>query len=133
MNRCVSLLLLCCSLVCSEQVLAEETRLHATSDLGRAATLVLDRAPLVTMQPTRLELSLAPLSPAPYVLKGHCELTMPAMPMPPNRPALIVQGDKLVGEAIFTMAGAWRASCTVAYADRARELFVFALDEVLLR
>lgn len=131
MMRQACLLLLSCAFVLP--ALAAETRLQSQSDLGRRGTLVLDRAPIVTMQATRLELQLAPVTPAPYVLQGRCDLTMPAMPMPPNRPMLRPIGDKLVGDAIFTMAGAWRASCTVEYADRPREIIVFDLAEVLMK
>lgn len=112
---------------------AAETTLKTRGDQGRTGTLTLDRAPAVTMQPTRLELRLGAPAPIPPALQARCDLTMPAMPMPPNRPLLRPDNGTLVGEAIFTMAGAWRIGCAVDYADHSSELFVFSLDRVLMQ
>lgn len=109
-------------------VSAADTRLASTGDHGTRATLVLDSAPLVTMRPTRLELQL--VAPAAPTRQARCELTMPSMPMPPNRPTLRPLGEFLVGEVIFTMAGDWRASCKVDFVDGSGETFVFELEQV---
>ena len=129
----LALLLLLMAIGYTTPALAAETRIAAQGEHGHQGTLVLDRAPLVTMQPTRLELQLTADPALPLVLRGRCDLTMPAMPMPPNRPTLRPLGTSLVGEAIFTMAGNWRVSCAVEYADRTSELFVFNLDRVLMK
>lgn len=109
-------------------VLAADTRLATNSEHGMRATLVLDSAPLVAMRPTRLELQVE--SPAVTPRQARCEMTMPSMPMPPNRPMLRPLGEYLVGEVIFTMAGEWRASCKIDFVDGSSETFVFELGMV---
>lgn len=131
MNRFICLIFL---LFCGvSRVVAGETSLQAEGKFGRQGTLVLGRDPLVTMQPTRLTLQITAPAPLPVQLQAYCNMTMPAMPMPPNRPVLKPKDGKLVGEVIFTMAGAWRANCTVEYRDAPSELFVFYLDRVLMK
>jgi len=114
----------------SLEATAGETRLCTTGDQGHEACLLLDQAPVVTMQSTRLELQISTDS-SPQT--ATCDLTMPAMPMPPNRPILHPVNDILRGEAIFTMAGSWQANCAVSYTDGVRENFLFNLERVLLK
>lgn len=109
-------------------VSAADTRLATTSEHGMRATLVLDNSPLVAMRPTRLELQVE--APVASPRQARCEMTMPSMPMPPNRPLLRPLGEYLVGEVIFTMAGDWRASCKIDFVDGSNETFVFELGMV---
>ena len=125
------LVLLC--LVAPLSTLARESRFEATGSPELRAVLTCDDAPLVAMRPTRLVLQLTGKDGQPPVaLKGSCDLTMPAMPMPENRPTLRPIGNELVGEAIFTMAGEWRAACTVELPGGRKETFVFSLGDVQL-
>ena len=132
-HRCISLvvstLLLCTPLT----LLAQETRFKTTGDQGHHAAQTFDQAPLVSMRPTRLVLRLLDSdSGSPAAVKGICDLTMPAMPMPENRPTLRAIGNELIGEAIFTMAGEWQATCTVELGKGKLETFVFNLGDVQL-
>lgn len=108
-------------------------RFEATEAEGYRGVLEFAADPLVTMRPTSFDLIL-------YDPSGHrttaptvtADLTMPAMPMPQNRPAVTAVGDRYTGEAIFTMAGAWRATFTIdGQTGRAR--LVFDIPRVLLK
>lgn len=113
---------------------AAETVLTAVSDDGSQATLTLFAAPLKTMTPTELHLTLSGArGPAPQPQAASCDLTMPAMPMPKNRPELECGALVCSGSATFTMAGAWEAACEVRFADGRRSRYVFAIEMVQLK
>jgi hypothetical protein len=58
---------------------------------------------------------------------------MPAMPMPENRPTLSPGETAYTGEAIFTMAGAWRVSILIHPAGGEQSRLIFDIDRVLLK
>jgi hypothetical protein len=57
-----------------------------------------------------------------------CDMTMPAMTMPPNRPKAVEQSPGLYTTPVmFTMAGDWEALIEVIPRDGARGLFRFSM------
>lgn len=132
-NLCIGLVVFNLILSLPLPLLAGEAHFETIGSQGQRASLTFDRAPLVIMRPTRMSLRLLGDNMPPVMPgKGECDLTMPAMPMPENRPGLHALGNELVGEAIFTMAGEWQASCSVESGSGAREIFVFNLGDVQL-
>jgi len=111
------------------------TRLVARGNTVGRAVLELQAAPLVSMTPTPFRLTL--LDPRGVEIrqaKVNCELTMPAMPMPENRVEARWDGEVYRGEAVFTMAGKWRAACRVVpLSGGLPETLHFDIDEVLLK
>jgi hypothetical protein len=58
-----------------------------------------------------------------------CDMTMPAMAMPMNRPAAKEQSPGMyTAEVLFTMAGDWEAGIQVVLPDGASETFTFAMS-----
>lgn len=110
------------------------TRFEARGSLGYRGILEFQAAPLLTMRPTPFSLILIDLAgtrtTAPLV---DCDLIMPAMPMPENRPQVVTKEDTYSGEAVFTMAGAWQAIVTFKTADGRPEKLVFDFGTVLLK
>ncbi|BCR03417.1 hypothetical protein DESUT3_04860 [Desulfuromonas versatilis] len=110
------------------------TRLQARGDRGSLAVLELQGAPLRTMTPVPFRLLLQDEAGQPLTGANlSCDLTMPAMPMPANRPAVSAAAEGYAGEAIFTMAGAWRASFAASWPEGRQESFVFDIEQVLLK
>jgi hypothetical protein len=113
---------------------AGTTRLEATGSLGTKAVLELEQAPLVVMKPAPFTLRTIPALPgAPENRAILCNLTMPAMPMPPNTPKVLRQGETFTGEFVFTMAGAWQAEFLSPLPGGSEERFTFTIDQVLLK
>jgi len=109
-------------------------RFETTGNLGTAATLELRQNPLVVMKPTFFSLRTTPLLPvSPAIRELRCDLTMPAMPMPPNKPKVLRTGEAFTGEMIFTMAGIWQAEFNIPLPAGKEERFVFTIDQVLLK
>jgi hypothetical protein len=113
---------------------AEGTRLEIEGIDGGKAILNLASEPLRTMTPTPFHLLLTNGSGSPITgAEVRCDLTMPAMPMPENRPKIREEDGFYWGEAVFTMAGAWQASFQVAMPDGRLEILIFDIDRVLLK
>ncbi len=56
------------------------------------------------------------------------DMTMPAMPMPPNRPEAVEDSAGVYRvEVLFTMAGDWEAAVEALLADGSTTEFVFAM------
>ena len=81
-------------------------------------------APLVSMSATPFRLELKGADGLPQAgASVRCDLTMPAMAMPENRPELReVAPGIYAGEAIFTMAGAWQAAFAVERPEWGKEI-----------
>jgi hypothetical protein len=111
------------------------TRFELPAAGGGTAVLEFAAAPLVAMTviPFRLDLENADGTP----LTGaavHCDLTMPSMPMPENRPKVSERDGAYVGELIFTCTqGAWRFACVVDPPDGQQQTLVFAIPRVRLK
>jgi YtkA-like len=111
---------------------------EAATEQGRFAqtgsemsmTLQVDPFPPRSMREATFTITVADLSGVP--LEGAtvtCDMTMPAMPMPANRPEA-VEGDPGVytAQVLFTMAGGWEAAVQVALPDGRAETFTFAMS-----
>jgi hypothetical protein len=110
------------------------TRFETQGSQGYRGTLEFQAAPPVTMRPIGFSLALIdPSGQRTAALPAACDLIMPAMPMPENRPRLVPGKDLYNGEAIFTMAGRWQAVVTFQTADGRPEKLVFDLGTVLLK
>jgi len=111
------------------------TRFEVPAAAGGTAVLEFAAAPLVAMTvvPFRLELKKADGTP----LTGaavRCDLTMPSMPMPENRPKVSARDGAYVGELIFTCTqGAWRFTCVVAQPDGQQQTLAFDIPRVRLK
>jgi len=112
-----------------------KTRLRLPGIAGGTAELEFAAAPLVSMSaiPFRLELKGADGT-AQGGATIRCDLTMPAMAMPENRPALKeVSPGVYAGKAVFTMAGAWQATFSADRPDWGREILIFEIEQVLMK
>jgi len=110
------------------------TRLEIEGIDGGKAILKLAAEPLRTMTATPFHLTLTDGAGNPIIgAQVRCDLTMPAMPMPENRPAVREKDGFYWGEAIFTMAGDWQAAFQVAMPDGRLEILIFDLERVLLK
>ena len=129
-----SVLLLSILLLLSAPALAAETILNAVDADDAAATLTLSSKPLLSMTPTDLRLSMDRAHGDKLLATSAvCDLTMPAMPMPENRPALECSAIGCNGNAIFTMAGAWDVTCEVNFSSGKTSRFLFAIDMVQMK
>ena len=58
-----------------------------------------------------------------------CDMTMPAMMMPENRPqAAEREPGVYAADVLFTMAGEWEAAVQITLPDRSSETFTFAMS-----
>lgn len=113
----------------------QPARLETAGPAGGRAVLELATSPPVTMTPVPFSLRLTDRSGAP--LQGadvRCDLTMPAMPMPENRPAVKEKAPGIYsGVAIFTMAGAWQAAFDITLRDGNLQELTFTIEQVQLK
>lgn len=128
--------LLTALLLFSGTAFAQTSRFVAAGAGGGRAVLEFAAAPLTTMTPTPFTLTL--MNPAGADIRQArvaCDLTMPAMPMPVNRPEArwLAEENLYRGEAIFTMAGAWRATCEVLAPSGLPQTYRFDIPEVRLK
>lgn len=111
------------------------TRFELSAAAGGPAVLEFAAAPLVAMTviPFRLELKNADGTP----LTGaeiRCELTMPSMPMPENRPKITERDGAYVGDMIFTCTrGAWRFTCVVTPPEGGQRTLAFDIPRVQMK
>jgi hypothetical protein len=95
-----------------------------------SVTLQVDPFPPRSMREATFTITLTDSSGAPLQGAGvTCDMTMPAMPMPVNRPeALEVDPGVYAARVLFTMAGGWEAAVHVALPDGRAETFTFAMS-----
>jgi hypothetical protein len=130
----ISVLLLSILLLLSAPALAAETVLNAADADGAAATLTLSSKPLLSMTPTALRLTMDRAhGDTLLATSAVCDLTMPAMSMPENRPLLECNAIGCSGSAIFTMAGAWDVTCDVSFSSGKTSRFLFVIEMVQLK
>lgn len=111
------------------------TRFELAGAAGETATLEFAAAPLVAMTviPFRLELKNADGTPLTGA-EVRCDLTMPSMPMPENRPKITERDGAYVGEMIFTCTrGDWRFTCAVTQPDRGQHTLAFDIPRVRMK
>jgi len=119
---------------CCTAALAEPIILHATSTSFGKATLELETGALVTMK--RIPFRLRLLDADGKALAGarvRCNMDMPSMPMPENRPQVFAQGDIYTGEMVFTCAmGVWRVTFDAEHHDGRHQGVTFYVEQVRL-
>jgi hypothetical protein len=106
-----ALLMACSILVATAE--AAPLRFNATETSSGQATLEIQSDELVTMTalPFRLLFSRTDGKPLTGAVV-RCDLTMPSMPMPENRPQVTERDGAYVGEMILTCTmGDWRFLC----------------------
>lgn len=95
-----------------------------------SVTLQVDPFPPRSMRKATFRITVTDPSGAP--LQGAtvvCDMTMPAMPMPVNRPEAVEDDPGVyTAEVLFTMAGDWEAAVHVALPDGRAETFTFAMS-----
>lgn len=111
------------------------TRFELSRPTGGTAVLEFAAAPLVAMTviPFRLELKNADGKPLAGA-EVRCDLTMPSMPMPENRPKITEHNGAYVGEMIFTCTrGAWRFTCAVTQPGGGQQTLAFDIPKVRMK
>jgi hypothetical protein len=114
---------------------AAPIRIQATTASAGKATLELQADELVTMTaiPFRLFISDAgghPLTGA----RVSCDMIMPSMPMPENRPKITERDGVYAGEMIFTCPmGAWQINCLAEKPDGSRQSMTFDIGQVRMK
>lgn len=114
---------------------AAPIRIKATNATPGSAILELQADELVTMTPIPFRLLISDATGQP--LRGACvtcDMIMPSMTMPENRPRVTECADAYGGELIFTCAmGAWRINCLAEKADGSRQTMTFDIDTVRMK
>jgi len=108
----------------------------AASEAGsRQATLEIQSDELVTM--TALPFRLVINHPDGKPLTGakvRCDLTMPSMQMPENRPQVVERDGAYVGEMILTCTmGDWRLACAAEDAKGVQQTVIFDIGTARMK
>jgi len=107
----------------------------ASSNFGSAVLELESEAVPVTM--TRIPFRLRLFDNNGQSLSGAnmvCNMDMPSMTMPENRPKVFTHDDAYIGEMIFTCTlGAWRISFDAEHADGRTQRVTFYLEQVRMR
>ena len=100
-----------------------------------SAILELQTDELVTM--TAIPFRLLIRDAAGHAVTGarvSCDLTMPSMTMPENRPKVTERDGAYGGELIFTCAmGAWRIRCLAEHSDGSKQVMTFDIERVRMK
>jgi hypothetical protein len=112
------------------QEAVDESRTFATQTAGDlTVTLRVNPYPPVPMRQAEFSISVSDAEGRPLVgAEVNCDMTMPAMPMPANRPRAVEQNPGVyTTPVLFTMAGDWEALIEVLAKDGVVERFSFAM------
>lgn len=113
---------------------AAETRLATKMADGGEAVIIFAGSPLRTMTEIPFSMELHQTSGAVVKdAKLTLDLTMPAMPMPPNNPKAVWRDNAYRGTAIFTMAGAWQVNVEIHRPGLEAEKITFNIDMVVMK
>ena len=132
-TRLITLMIAAVILISPTDTLADETVLRTDQKQPIEGTLLFSAAPMKSMTKTPFRLNLADTENKRSIHSASCKLTMPAMAMPDNRPALSCSGSSCTGTAIFTMAGAWQATFGLIMQDGTHASIVFDIDMVKMK
>jgi hypothetical protein len=131
----IKVFILVMALMLPAVVTAAPIRIKATTAAPGSAVLELQADELVTMTPIPFRLFINDAAGQP--LRGacvSCDMIMPAMTMPENRPRVTACADAYGGEMIFTCAmGAWRINCLAEKPDGSRQTMTFDIDTVRMK
>lgn len=114
---------------------AAPIRLLSTEATPGSAVLELQADELVTMTAIPFRLLINDASGKPLAgAKVSCDMVMPSMAMPENRPKITERDGAYVGELIFTCAmGAWRINCVAEKANGIRQTMSFDIAKVRMK
>lgn len=113
---------------------ATETILEEPAYRSGKVTMILAASPLKTMTEIPFAINVSSDTGAEITDAAlSISMDMPAMPMPPNKPATVWSEDAYRGVAIFTMAGEWQISVDIQRPDHAPEHVVFTIDQVMMK
>lgn len=128
-----ALLLLACLL--PSPAAAAPIRVQAADAAPGSAVLELQADELVTMTPIPFRLLIR--TPDGRPLTGahvNCEMVMPSMTMPENRPKVVERDGHYGGELIFTCAmGAWRIICSAEATGGQQQTMTFDIEKVRMK
>ena len=120
----------CGSATGAPSVAGTEAGHFAQAGSEMSVTLQVDPFPPRSMREATFTITVTDPSGAP--LQGAtitCDMTMPAMPMPVNRPDAVEDDPGVyVAKVLFTMAGDWEAAVHVALPDGRAETFTFNMS-----
>lgn len=121
-------------LLTSTAGLAGELVLTSKTDQPIKGQLTFTSSPLVTMRELPFTLTVASSSGNQAdIHTAVCDLSMPAMAMPENRPGLDCSGSVCTGKAVFTMAGVWQATFGLIMKDGTHASIVFDIAKVQMK
>ena len=121
-------------LLLTSSVQAAETVLYSVDADGSTETLTISTNPILTMTQVDLNLTMNKAHGDTLMpTSAFCDLTMPAMPMPRNRPVLECGPIGCRGNAIFTMAGEWDIICDVTFSSNKTSQLLFVIDMVQMK
>lgn len=122
-------------LVVTTTVAAPPLHFEATDNPPGSAVLELQAEALVTMTAIPFRLMVKDTAGKPLTgAKVTCELTMPSMPMPENRPKVTERNGVYVGEMVLTCTmGEWRATCLVEDGKGMRRTMTFDLGTARMK
>lgn len=114
---------------------AAPIRIAATDAAPGSAVLELQTDELVTMTTIPFRLLITDAAGRPLIgARVRCDMTMPSMTMPENRPKVAEQDGAYGGELIFTCAmGAWRIACVAEKPDGTNQSMTFNIDRVRMK
>lgn len=122
--------------LCSASVWAAPVVFQATATGPERAVLELETDELVTMKMIPFRLTIKDASGQPLTgAKVRCDMTMPSMAMPENRPKVMEHDDgSYGGELVFTCAqGAWRITCLAEKSDGSTQTAIFEIPRVKMK
>ncbi|NJC87638.1 MAG: hypothetical protein FIB02_03760 [Desulfuromonas sp.] len=110
-------------------------RLTAMDATPGSAVLELYADELVTMTAIPFRLTIRDAAGRPLTgARVSCDMTMPSMTMPENRPKVTERDGAYGGELIFTCAmGAWRIGCLAEKTDGSRQAMTFDIEKVRMK
>lgn len=116
-------------------VLAAPVLVRAANSSAGGALLELQVDELVTMTPIPFRLLITEADGRPVTgARVSCDMTMPSMAMPENRPRVSERDGAYVGEMIFTCAmGVWRIDCIAEKPDGSRRVMTFDIEKVRMK
>lgn len=134
LNRALLGLLLCIALPPAAS-LAAPLRFTAKEAAAGQALLEIQADELVTMTALPFRLTLKDAAGTPVSgARVECELTMPSMRMPENRPKVVERDGAYVGEMILTCTmGDYQATCVAEEAGGARRTSTFDLGTARMK
>jgi hypothetical protein len=114
---------------------AAPIRIQAAVAPSGSSVLELQTDELVTMTPVPFRLLIKDANGQPLTgAQVTCDMTMPSMTMPENRPKVTEQNGIYTGEMIFTCAmGAWRVACTAVSGEGSSRTMIFDIESVKMK